>query len=135
MKVNNKLKLPQAFVEAVSVDRHNKPGHYSATTLNKGIKEIVLTDRHWNELETDAAENVWAIWGTAMHAVMEKQKDNNFREELFEVEVETSRGTRVVSGRVDSYDMENEILYDWKSASTWKVIYSFNPLIQVNDFF
>ena len=38
MKVNNKLKLPQAFVEAVSVDRHNKPGHYSATTLNKGIK-------------------------------------------------------------------------------------------------
>lgn len=123
MKVNNSMGLPQAFVEAVSVDRHNKAGHYSATTLNKGIKEIVLTDRHWDELETDAAENVWAIWGTAMHSVMEKQKDNNFREELFEVEVETSRGTRVVSGRVDSYDMENEILYDWKSASTWKVIY------------
>ena len=33
MKVTNKLNLPQAFVEAVSVDRHNQPGHYSATTL------------------------------------------------------------------------------------------------------
>ena len=36
MIVTNRLHLPAAFVQAVSVERHNKPGQYSATTLNKG---------------------------------------------------------------------------------------------------
>ena len=42
MKVTNRLHLPEAFVKAVSVERHNKAGCYSATTLNKGTKEIIL---------------------------------------------------------------------------------------------
>lgn len=124
MKVTNKLGLPQAFVNAISVDRHNKDGQYSATTLNKGTAEVILTNRHWNELETDASEEVWAIWGTAVHAVMENQADNNFKEELFEVEVESDNQKRIITGRVDSYDMENETLYDWKTASVWKIQFS-----------
>ena len=46
MKVTNRLHLPEAFVKAVSVERHNKAGCYSATTLNKGTKEIILQERH-----------------------------------------------------------------------------------------
>lgn len=119
MRVTNALNLPQAFVNAVSVKRHNAPGCFSATTLNKGAKEIVLTDRHYDELEVDAAENVWAVWGTAVHSLMESQQDNNFHEEHFEVPVSNSK----VTGTVDSYDMEHAMIYDWKTASTWKVIY------------
>ena len=44
MKVTNRLHLPEAFVKAVSVERHNKAGCYSATTLNKGTKEIILQE-------------------------------------------------------------------------------------------
>ena len=36
MKVTNKLGLPQAIVDAVSVERHNQKGSYSATTLLHG---------------------------------------------------------------------------------------------------
>ena len=118
MKVTNRLGLPSAFVNAVSVRRHNEPGCYSATTLNKGVKEIVLTDRHFDELEADAADSVWAVWGTAVHALMESQKDENFHEEKFAVKVSDS----TVTGQVDSYDMENQVIYDWKTASVWKVI-------------
>ena len=71
MKVTNKLNLPSAFVRAVSRERHNKPNHFSATTLLKGVKEIVLTLRHFDELEIDAAESLFAVFGTAVHAIME----------------------------------------------------------------
>ena len=53
MKVTNKFNLPQSLVNAVSTERHNKEGCVSATTLLQGVKQIVLTNRHWDELEDD----------------------------------------------------------------------------------
>ena len=122
MKVTNKLNLPAAFVNAVSTTRHNAPGCFSATTLNKGAKEIILSDRHFDEITVDAADSVWAVWGTAVHALLESQPDNNFHEESFKVPV----GNSFVTGQVDSYDMEHATIFDWKTASVWKV--------QFNDF-
>lgn len=117
MKVTNKLNLPAAFVNAVSTTRHNAPGCFSATTLNKGAKEIILSDRHFDEITVDAADSVWAVWGTAVHTLLESQPDNNFHEEYFKVPVSNS----FVTGQVDSYDMENGVINDWKTASVWKV--------------
>lgn len=119
MKVTNELNLPQAFVNAVSRKRHNATGCFSATTLNKGAKEIVLTDRHYDELTVDASDNVWAVFGTAVHCLLENQTDNNFHEEHIELPVSNS----TVTGTIDSYDLEHATIYDWKTASTWKVIY------------
>ena len=117
MFITNNLNLPSALVEAVSTDRHNKDGQYSATTLLKGTCETILMKRHWDEIKTDASENIWQIFGTAVHSIFEKQKDNSFKEEFFSVDVSNSK----VTGRVDSYDMENETIVDWKTASVWKV--------------
>ena len=117
MKITNNLNLPAAFVHAVSTERHNAPHCYSATTLNKGAKEIVLTDRHYDEITVDASEQIWAVWGTAVHALLESEKDDNFHEERFKVAV----GNSYVTGQVDSYDMERGIINDWKTASVWKV--------------
>lgn len=122
MKVTNKLNMPAAFVNAVSTARHNAAGCFSATTLNKGAKEIILSDRHFDEITVDAADSVWAVWGTAVHALLESQPDNNFHEESFKVPVSNS----FVTGQVDSYDMEYGVINDWKTASVWKV--------QFNDF-
>lgn len=119
MKVTNRLHLPAAFVQAVSVERHNKAGCYSATTLNKGTKEIILQERHWDEFTVDAADNVWAVFGTAVHAILEQYNDGNFHEEKFDIAVGNySR----VTGIVDSYDMERGIICDWKTASVYKVM-------------
>ena len=120
MQITNKQNLPLAFVNAVSTEKHNKDGEYSATTLNKGVKEIILTKRHWDKLTDDVADRVWAVWGAAVHALFEAQKDNCFHEERFSIPVLQS----VVTGQVDSYDMEKGIINDWKTASAWKVIMS-----------
>ena len=118
MKVTNIYSLPQALVDAISTERHNKDGEYSATTLLKGTCETLLTKRHWDEILVDASESIWQIFGTATHSIFEAQKDNTFKEEFFSVDVSKSK----VTGRVDSYDLENEIIVDWKTASVWKVI-------------
>lgn len=120
MKITNNANLPQAFVSFVSNVRHNGKKTISATTLLQGDKQIVLTDRHFDEIEEDAADMVWASFGSAFHLLMEKQNDNTFKEEAFEVSIADWK----VTGRVDSYDLENEILVDWKTASVWKVIYN-----------
>lgn len=119
MITTNKMGMPQGFVNFVSNVRHNAPGTLSATTLLQGDKQIVLYDRHFDELTQDAADLVWATLGTAYHLIMERQNDDAFKEEAFEVPV----GDWKVTGRVDRYDMEHEILEDWKTASVWKVIY------------
>lgn len=119
MITTNKMGMPQAFVNFVSNVRHNAPGTLSATTLLQGDKQIVLYDRHFDEMEQDASDLVWATLGTAYHAIMEKQNDESFKEEFFEVSVDAWK----VTGRVDRYDLEHELLEDWKTASVWKVIY------------
>ncbi len=119
MKITNRLNLPEGFVKACSTAAHNAPGCVSATTLLKGTKEIILTRRHWDELEDDVADRVWAIFGSAVHSLMEVETPDTFVEE----DVEAKVGNMMVTGRMDCYDPKNEILYDYKTASVWKVIY------------
>lgn len=119
MTVTNIYNLPEALVQAVTTEKHNKDGEYSATTLLKGVCETTLTKRHWEEIKVDASESIWTVFGTAVHSIFENQKDNTFKEEQFKVKVSNS----MVTGRVDCYDLENETLVDWKTASMWKVIY------------
>ena len=122
MRVSNCLGLPQAFINALNLEKHNEKGCYSATTLLKGACETILADRHFDEIEIDVADCVWQIWGTAVHLIFEKAGIEGFTEEKFEVPVSNSK----VTGRVDLYDLQNETIYDWKTASVWKV--------QFNDF-
>ncbi len=117
MIVKNKLGLPEALVNAVTLSPHNKAGQYSATTLLKGIREILLTKRHWESLEMDVADNIWALFGTAVHSVLEEQETSEFKEEYLQANVSKS----VVTGRADSYCLETKVLTDYKTASTWKV--------------
>lgn len=117
MKVTNELGLPQAFINALNLEKHNEKGCYSATTLLKGACETILTDRHFDEIEIDVADCVWQIWGTAVHLIFERAGIEGFTEEKFEVPVSNSK----VTGRVDLYDLQNETIYDWKTASIWKV--------------
>ena len=80
MKITNKYNLPYGFVKAVSTERHNAENCISATTLLQGVKQIILTDRHWNELEDDVSERIWAIFGSAVHLLMESEGENEFIE-------------------------------------------------------
>lgn len=119
MVITNKQKLPQALVDACDTAPHNKEGCISATTLLKGVSNTILSKRHWDEMEDDVSDRIWSIFGTAVHALLEKESENTFTEEVVSVPV----GKYTVTGKFDCYDMKNEILYDYKTTSVWKVIY------------
>lgn len=119
MKVTNVLGLPQAFVDAVSVERHNEKGCYSATTILHGACETILQERHYDEIEVDASDSIWAVFGSAVHSIFEKQNTGTIKEAFYSVPVSHSK----VTGRVDSYDPQTKILHDFKSCSSWKVVY------------
>lgn len=119
MEVTNRLGLPEAIVKAVTTELHNKTDkELSATTLLKGIKEIILERRHWQELKDDAADRIWAVWGEAVHALLQKEGKNEFTECDFSKTV----GEITITGRIDNYDMGAGIVTDYKTASTWKII-------------
>ena len=117
MKVTNVLGLPQAFVDAVSVERHNEKGCYSATTILHGACETILQERHYDEIEVDASDSIWAVFGSAVHSIFEKQNTGTEKEAFYSFPVSRSK----VTGRVDSYDPQTQTLHDFKTASVWKI--------------
>ncbi|MBO7123247.1 MAG: PD-(D/E)XK nuclease family protein [Treponema sp.] len=119
MQITNKMGLPQTLVNACETEKHNKPGEISATTLLKGAKAVVLTDRHWEDLTADVTELAYSIEGTAFHKFLEMKNPDAFTEERFSVQIQD----KVVTGQVDLYDMENGIIFDYKRTSVWKSVY------------
>lgn len=119
MLITNKMNLPVSLVNAVDVEPHSKEGCVSATELLRGAKQNILTRRHWNEIEEDVSDRVWALFGTAVHKILEEKNPNMFTEEAFECKI----NNKTVTGHVDLYDMENAEIVDYKTASVWKIAY------------
>ena len=117
MQITNKLNLPYGLVKAVSPEPHNKPGEISATTLIQGMKQVILTQRHWEDLEDDVADRIWAVFGTAVHALLETEGENDFTE----IELKQKVGNMVVTGRLDNYDISTGIICDYKNTSVFKI--------------
>ncbi|MDR2494930.1 MAG: hypothetical protein LBD24_06890 [Spirochaetaceae bacterium] len=122
MKVRNDLRLPAAIVKAVDKELHNKPDCLSATTLIKGIKEIILTERHFDEIEVGAADRLPALLGTAFHKPMEENGLPKLETELY---LETKHGSGItVTGHIDAYNRDTGEITDRKTCSVWKTQFS-----------
>lgn len=120
--ITNKYNLPKAFEEFAKRDGYSaNPKHYSATTLLKGIKEIVLSKRHYGEVDQDVADMIWMLFGTAVHSILERQAvgENEIKEERLTKEL----GDYTLSGQFDLYNKETKTITDYKTASVWKIIY------------
>jgi hypothetical protein len=117
MTITNKLNLPAGLVKAVSTERHNADQCISATTLLQGVKHIILAERHWEELTDDVSDRIWAVWGQAVHSLLEQEGEHDFTEQEMTHQV----GEMTITGRIDNYDMHKGIVCDYKTASVWKV--------------
>lgn len=117
MNITNKYNLPEGFVKAISPTPHNKEGSLSATTLINGMKNVILTQRHWNEITKDASDFVYATFGQSFHKVME----DNSKEGESEIPVETEYKGITITGRIDIYDETNGLIGDYKTVSINKL--------------
>lgn len=122
MKLTNQLNLPQPFVDALTRDYEYKDKRYSVTSLLKGNKEIILTRRHFNEMEEDVSDSIWLLFGTAVHKVLEEAKEAHDELKETKIAYEFPNGY-TMSGQQDLYSESLKRITDYKTGSVWKVIY------------
>lgn len=120
MKITNSQGLPQPFVDMAMPDYEYKPKEYRVTSMLKGVREILLTARHREEISEDVSNMMWALFGTAAHKVLERSKEGT--NQLKENRLREQFGEYTLSGQFDLYDADTETITDYKTCSVWKVV-------------
>lgn len=121
MKVTNNEGLPSGFYNACLREYEKEEGVYSATEVLKGVTEILLERRHGEEVETDCADMVWMIFGSAVHKVMEDHTVGDTQ--IAELSLKADCFGSKLKGHLDLYDAESGAVIDYKTCSVWKVIF------------
>lgn len=118
--LTNNLGLPKPFVDAAKSDYAYRPKRYSVTSLLKGTREIVLQRRHQHEVSEDVADRVWAIFGSAVHRILQDADADDGQMQECKLEAKLEDGY-TLSGIFDLYDENARMVTDYKTASVWKV--------------
>ena len=122
MKITNIWNLPAAIVTATSRHSYRSgtvPNRISVTELINPPQMRVLTHEHWDEIEEDVTDRIWALFGSAVHEILHQGNDaNTLTEEHLTLQV----GDWTVSGQSDLYE-EDGTLSDWKVKSVWGIVY------------
>lgn len=116
MKITNRRNLPEAIRKACESHEHRR-ADYSVTELLKDAQEIAYLKMLDPILEDDCADRMWAIFGTAVHKVLEEQETEGVKNEVY---LTTEVLGKVVSGIADVIDTLKKKIVDYKTASVWK---------------
>ena len=109
MILTNKLNLPQPFVDAATNDHEYTEGRYSVTELLGGTCEAILKRRHSDELTDDVADRVWAIFGSAVHEILQNadESESQLKENWIDCQLDKWQ-----KQEFDDYKMQ-VLLYCW----------------------
>ena len=122
MKITNKFNLPQTFGNVLSRPTYTKgKAHLSVTELINSPRIVQLKNTYYDQLEEDVADKVWAIFGTAIHAVLELGKDENH---IIEQRLHAELDGWNISGAVDLQRIEPDgiVVSDYKTTGAWGVM-------------
>lgn len=121
MRITNELGLPEPFVAAARSNYKPTPKRYSVTTLTKGVRQSILERRHNDEITQDAADMVWAIFGSAVHDILRRghETETQLKEEWVSAELPNGY---TLSGIFDLYDDATGTVIDYKTVTAWKVV-------------
>ena len=124
MKYTNIHNLPEPVVRAVRNDSYSKPSSaWSVTQLGTPPQLRALRRKHWGDLEEDVSEMLWALFGQAIHGVIERggNADGWIPEVRLTHEVDRGDPMTAVTGQIDAYDADSATIWDWKSCSVWSM--------------
>jgi len=121
MKFTNIYNLPEPIVEAVT-SRNHAPSEtsFAVTRLIDSPLVRKLTIEHWEDLVADVSEYAWSIFGQGVHHVLENYRGSGIITELY---LKSHVGDYDVSGIMDMMDITNSKIVDYKSTSTWKMVF------------
>jgi len=123
MKFTNKFNLPQTFLNVIHRPTYSKgKAHISATEIINSPRIVQLKKKYWDEIEQDASEMVWSLFGSAVHNILEHGKDeHHIVEERIHLEFEGWH----ISGAIDLQEVEPNgtiTISDYKVTGAWAVM-------------
>jgi hypothetical protein len=117
MKLTNLSGLPEALVRAVSNDPYTKgDSEFSVTELISPPRQAALKAKHAHEIEEDVEDRLYSLYGQITHLILERANGKAIAEKRY---FGTIAGARV-SAQVDTLDLENGVLSDWKFTTAYK---------------
>jgi len=122
MKLTNKFKIPQTFVNVLERPTYNKgKSNISATQLLNSPKIVTLTNKYNDDIEQDVSQMIWSLFGSAMHGVLEHGKDDNH---IVEQRLHAELDGWQISGAVDLQVVDQDGIHikDYKTTSVWSVM-------------
>jgi hypothetical protein len=122
MKITNKFNIPQTFINVLDRPTYSKgKAHLSVTQLLNSPKIVALTKKFEDDIEQDASDMVWSIFGSAVHNVLEHGKDENH---IVEQRIHKTYEGWNISGAIDLQVVnENGIdVKDYKTTTVWAVM-------------
>lgn len=120
MKIINRLGIPNLIFQFLKYNNYDyNPDVISTTQFLKSIREYILTKRHYSEIEVEASDTIWRLFGSAVHSVLESAKLTPLQEERLTVNMGLAFGN--VSGKYDI--VENNKIKDFKVTSVWTTIF------------
>ncbi len=124
MKITNNFGLPEAIANFARADKYTKgKADISVTTFIDSPRINLLRQRYSEGLSMDVSDMVWALFGTAVHGILEETKegDNVITEERLYAEF----AGWTLSGALDHQELMDDgtvQITDYKVTSAWSVI-------------
>jgi hypothetical protein len=122
MKITNVHSLPESIISALHRPTYSKGNaHISCTELLNSPRIVQLKRKHWDDVEQDASEMVWQLFGSAIHQILEHGKGEKH---IIEERLFAEFSGWVLSGAIDLQTVTPDgiEISDYKTTSAWAVM-------------
>lgn len=129
MKITNRKGLPEAIVRAVENDPYSKGEcDYSISELLQPPRALFLKRKHYNEIEEDASERIWSLFGQAVHHIAERANKKDIAERRLYWIVSGKRisggqdllGTGLDHGTLTDYKVSTVSKFSFSDFTDWE---------------
>jgi len=135
MKYTNNYKLPEYACDILKQDTYDKQeGKYSATELINGGLMNALIRKHQDDIIKDVTDNIWTVFGNAVHSYIENLPSKYVKELRVETPIEfeyynPDKGVSetmevTITSKGDLYIPGEKRLVDVKNTSKYATMYN-----------
>lgn len=112
MEITNKHNLPEVFRRFAVADKYSRGGaRKSITQLIDSPRVDALKRQHWDEIEVDVSERIWALLGTAVHAILEEATPEY---QIAEERLFAEHSGWTISGGIDNQEADTQVTKNQK---------------------
>jgi hypothetical protein len=122
VKITNNHNLPESVLNALHRPTYSKGNaHISCTELLNSPRIVQLKRKHWDDVEQDASEMVWQLFGSAIHQILEHGKGENH---IIEERLFAEFSGWVLSGAIDLQTVTPDgiEISDYKTCGSYSVV-------------